>query len=138
MTTLSELKELCEKATRGSWAAGRWSGICYEEHSHGGGHCNYQYKLIRDSDISHHSIVLENEPIYLVKTTEEYGAMSNNNAKFIAATDPETVLKLIETIEKQREALELAKKDAISVGMLGTVEGIEKALAEFDKKWGRE
>ena len=105
MTTLSELKELCEKATPGPYF------ISADENAE-------NWRIIQTSHIT--------RDIWEIPRTK-------GDYEYFSKLTPETVLKLIETIEKLAEALEYMLDD----GYLGTVEARDyfcRSALEWVKK----
>lgn len=82
MTDFAWLEEIIKDRTPGPWVTGYWSGQCNFPHQHSRKNCKYQYSLVRDwTD----RIVNKETPITIVNTTEEYGTMTKEDARFIAS-----------------------------------------------------
>lgn len=129
---LTEIEERASKATEGPWSTGYWSGQCHEKHSHGRGVCQYQNKLVTDSEISHHNIVKVSEPVTLVKTSDEYGAMSKEDAEFIAhaRTDIPKLLAALRLLDEQRNRF-IREMEIERIGF-GAMTSVNKLIAECD------
>ena len=95
--TNAELRRLAEAATQGEWSYGDWSGQCHLKHYHGNGNCKYEYTLHVGRGTN---LVLKNEPITLVTSTDEYCALSKENAAYIAAFNPAQVIALLDRIKE--------------------------------------
>lgn len=80
---IARVRELDKAATPGPWVNDCWTGQCNLEHEHGRGSCKYNYRLGKNN-ISHHYISRADEPIQVVTTTDEYGALGKNDGSLIA------------------------------------------------------
>lgn len=129
---LNELRTLAEAATPGPWERGdHWhiqgSDFCQCNERHGPLVEERQMNIngtMMDAHVHRsekpwweHGIYSEVRqggfPVNVVNDTQEYGLMADADAEFIAATDPQTVLALI---ERAREAEKLAavRRDTIA------------------------
>lgn len=94
MKPLDKLKELAKAATPGPWLKGSWGGRCRMDHAHSRETCDYNFKL--DESVS--CVSLEGNRT-LIGWDENGPVLSSRNASFIAAANPDTILRLLEAIE---------------------------------------
>jgi len=98
---IAEGKRLCEGATQGEWDYGYWSGQCKMNHVHGRSVCKYEYSLVKEGT----NLVLKDDPITLCTSTDEYVALSEDNAAFIAHHNPSQMKHIYETLERAIEVI---------------------------------
>jgi hypothetical protein len=92
--TLDELEKLARGATPGKWVQGMVSGQCHMKHAHSPDVCQYDYRINADREYERRQISIPPN-ITLIGTDERGPILSERNAAFIAAANPETVLALV-------------------------------------------
>ena len=108
MTDLKELRALCDAATDGKWSPSRADMQSYD--TDGNPFANI-YADTKTINLGMHPSGLEEPkelplPVVLAKCIEEHPDVNcKANARFIAATDPQTVRALIDEVEMLRLAL---------------------------------
>lgn len=104
-----KLRELAEGATPGPWKQGMVSGRCRKP-SHGKSHhpgplgkdpCVYAYTISNADDYECRHVSIEPN-ITLIGSDESGPVLSESNAAFIAAVNPQTVIALLDEIERLR------------------------------------
>lgn len=106
---------------------GYWAGRCHLEHTHSRAVCKYDYELQKDAEISHHRIsnTDKNNPLEIITTTDEYGAMQKEDANFIALA-ANTYDKLLDIAEAADKLLKMSCIQQYREKLKETLEAMEK------------
>lgn len=134
--TLDELKKLAEAATPGPWFCGHWTDRCRAKHEHHGPRagCIYEPTRHEDNEPAHDIGAGDGSLVAGNYDYEEGGIIEPKDTAFIVATNPATVLKLLEIIAALKEGLRDPFDDHTQIDALRRASKIERSLGELATK----